>query len=102
MTGRERPTVSLIQGEIGPSARHGNASTYRRGCRCAECKKAHTARILRMTADRTRRLAEDPSLAPHGKRSTYSNWGCRCELCTEANTVACRPYKVAWRIKVSA
>lgn len=34
---------------------------------------------------RTERLRLDPTLAPHGITSTYSNWGCRCALCTQAN-----------------
>jgi hypothetical protein len=38
---------------------------------------------------RKQRLLDHPSLAPHGKASTYTEWGCRCEDCT----VAKREYK---------
>jgi len=29
----------------------------------------------------------------HGKHSTYSNYGCRCEACREANKVACAKHR---------
>lgn len=28
----------------------------------------------------------DPTLIPHGTPQGYSYWGCRCDVCTEANT----------------
>lgn len=31
------------------------------------------------------RLAADPSLATHGRASTYDNWLCRCVRCRQAN-----------------
>ena len=35
---------------------------------------------------RCARLILDPTCAPHGSPSTYTNWGCRCDLCTLAYT----------------
>lgn len=53
-----------------------------------------TSRIAGMyRSQRARRLAEDPSLAEHGKGATYRNWGCRCDPCTAANSADC----AAWR-----
>lgn len=34
------------------------------------------------------RLAADPSLAAHGTVNAYTNWGCRCDLCRTAHSVA--------------
>ena len=39
---------------------------------------------------RVARLIVDPGCAPHGDPGTYSNWGCRCDPCTEAATQARR------------
>jgi hypothetical protein len=41
----------------------------------------------RVNAIRKRRalLASDPTLAPHGVRTTYVHWGCRCGPCRAAN-----------------
>lgn len=50
-------------------------------CRCDVCKAANAARCDR------RRRQRDPSKLPpekHGKKSTYSNWNCRCTECTQA------------------
>lgn len=33
---------------------------------------------------RCARLILDPTCAPHGEPSTYTNWGCRCDLCSIA------------------
>jgi hypothetical protein len=75
---------------------HGSATSYNRGCPCDLCKAKNTARN---TTLRTRRMAQRVLIngrlvAPlppekHGKQSTYSNWGCRCIPCTDANTIAC-------------
>jgi WhiB family redox-sensing transcriptional regulator len=57
---------------------------------CAQpCERqANTARNrhrqAEQAADRRQRLAADPTLAPHAEPSTYRNWGCRCELCRNA------------------
>jgi hypothetical protein len=38
-----------------------------------------------MFAEMRARLAVDPTAAPHGQNSTYSNWGCRCDECRAAH-----------------
>jgi hypothetical protein len=58
---------------------HGIDGTYRVGCRCDDCKKAHAAEHRRRRRERT---VDD--FAMHGKPSTYKNYGCRCEACREA------------------
>jgi hypothetical protein len=35
---------------------------------------------------RCARLILDPDCAPHGVPGTYTNWGCRCDPCTEAHS----------------
>lgn len=37
---------------------------------------------------RCARLILDPTAAPHGVDGTYTNWGCRCDLCTLAHSQA--------------
>jgi len=63
---------------------HGNASTYEAGCRCDDCRGAHRVKQRRMRALRIVRGLLDPTLIPHGTRTGYSGWGCKCEACSEA------------------
>lgn len=82
------------------SMTHGLAGTYRdpkNGCRCPLCTKANTDRTRRERQDRATRLAADPSLAPHGSYTTYTNWGCRCAPCVKANSDSCHARKVRRR-----
>jgi len=77
--------------------KHG-ASAYRNGrCLCEICTEDHRARHARENASRVARLAADPSLAPHGSRQTYVNWGCRCAACSEAHSAYCASYYKANR-----
>lgn len=66
----------------GRHATHGTASTYRNGCRCEPCRIANTKRTRQERQARRERLRVDPSLAPHGRYTTYENWGCRCDACS--------------------
>lgn len=66
---------------------HGVASTYVAGCRCRPCTQEWARVCVERIATRKQRLAVDPSLAVHGLSSTYTNWGCRCPLCTAAHTI---------------
>lgn len=69
---------------------------------CRECrlladrrkrrKEGHAERERAAYLNRVERLVADPSLKPHGRASTYKNWGCRCEACTAAHTAACNAY----------
>lgn len=63
----------------------GSASGYRSGgCRCDECKAAHSARTKAERRQRQQRLPEADVV--HGTWGTYSNWGCRCEECVRAGS----------------
>ena len=76
----------------------GTVERYWAGCPCANCREAY-ADYRR--AERVARYAERELIdgrlvhprAPHGTFSGYSYWGCRCELCTEANTLRKRGVK---------
>lgn len=68
------------------SRTHGNAATYRAGCRCDDCREANRVRSV---AERARRAARSRDEVPHGTAGGYSNWGCRCERCTAANSAKC-------------
>lgn len=55
---------------------------YKRGCRCVQCTREHTARTTEDRDKRYRRLREDPDMqVEHGTANTYQNWGCRCDEC---------------------
>lgn len=60
----------------------GSGSTYSYGCRCDECRAAHSKRTL--LARRRRRKQLPYTLLYHGEYSTYINWQCRCEECRDA------------------
>jgi hypothetical protein len=68
---------------------HG-AGRYAHGCRCDVCRKGNTAKGNEQRRVRAARLKEDPTLAPHGRASTYLNWMCRCNECITASTTAHR------------
>lgn len=57
--------------------RHGAPSTYRHGCRCADCR-AYNANYQRELVAYRKAHKIEPSI--HGV-SGYSNYGCRCEIC---------------------
>jgi hypothetical protein len=80
---------------------HGKPSTYtNRRCRCAPCSEAH-AEYLKELRDRRyaqRFLRNGRWIAPlphsaHGRQATYTNWGCRCPWCTEANSAKTQQYR---------
>lgn len=82
---RGRPTGA----PVGPFLcdTHGTVVSYqRRGCRCDECRAAHTERAQRARLSRQARNAD----APHGTASGYDNWKCRCATCRAANSDARR------------
>jgi hypothetical protein len=56
---------------------HGTASGYERGCRCAECRGANTAR-----RSFARENSQIPAGAKHGV-SVANNYGCKCDVCRE-------------------
>lgn len=85
---------------------HG-ASTYRRdkgrNCRCDVCRQAST---LRARTEKAQRFASRVLIAGRlialnasvHNANTYSNWGCRCVVCSEGNRLA----GVAYRVRVGA
>ena len=60
---------------------HGASAWRTRRCTCEKCFKASRDLAKKNHEERVKRLKEDPTLAPHGRYSTYINWGCRCERC---------------------
>lgn len=64
-------------------------STY--GCRCADCRKANTARCqryrdanrekVRAYGAKTRARLKQSENIPHGTLNAYANYGCRCDEC---------------------
>lgn len=63
----------------------GCPSSYRQGCRCDDCREQHTLRQRQIMAELAARPRDQ---VPHGTGG-YRNWGCRCEVCTMANSAAC-------------
>jgi hypothetical protein len=78
------------------SRTHGLASTYRHGCRCEDCRTAHT---IQAAAERARRAERSRDEVPHGTFGGYVNWACRCDPCSEANSAKCADYQA--RIKAA-
>lgn len=73
-------------------SRHGTVERYWKKCRCGSCKGAYNTyqRVQRKSRSARRGGTTPDPLLPHGRVSTYSNWGCRCDRCTEAATSAVR------------
>lgn len=78
--------------------RHG-ARGYVNGCRCERCTASNTKRnairrkerhALRVLVD-GRLVAKSVPDEKHGSASTYSNWGCRCQKCSEAHIGVAKP-----------
>jgi hypothetical protein len=63
--------------------RHGTEAGYVIGCRQSCCRAAHAAAAGRRNAMRRRLLAEGAEIT-HGLKSSYDNWGCKCEPCAAA------------------
>ncbi|KMS79065.1 hypothetical protein ACH49_13470 [Streptomyces leeuwenhoekii] len=75
---------------------HGDYRTYLKGCRCDACREA--MRVYKV--ERRAEWRRDPSAADrvgHGKRTTYSEYGCRCAPCTAANTEGTRQQRARRR-----
>lgn len=71
---------------------HGTAGGYtNHHCRCNDCREAWRAVNARRRAKRYAEVRHHglPSTVPHGF-SAYCNWGCRCDVCTTANSEYCK------------
>lgn len=67
----------------------GTRAAYARGCRCDPCQEAMREYNRRKYLAR---LAKGPSRLVHGTAGGYRSYGCRCEDCTAASTIAHRAY----------
>lgn len=73
--------------------RHGQVAYVRSRCRCEKCTASNTKRnAIRRNERLALRVLEGGRLVAktvpdekHGSDSTYSNWGCRCQRCSEAH-----------------
>ena len=88
---------------------HGSSDGYVRGCSCACCRQAqidahkrsrtrvHTAKktvnVSQTQAERHAAMLADLSDPRHGTTNGYGTYKCRCDRCTEANTIHCRSYR---------
>lgn len=87
--GREKaPKLCLACTDAARAAVCGTVSKYQSGCACDACREAN--RLVQH--ERRHSGAEPPS---HGV-SGYSNYGCRCEVCTRANTERCFGYRTRY------
>lgn len=106
MTAKRKKTVA----EGWVPLRHGTRSSYCRGCRCDECRRANTVRHRAANSSwkaahkrrnyERRIFVAGRWVAPlpderHGKLDTYIRHGCRCISCARAN----REYQSAWRAR---
>ncbi len=72
-------------------AEHGTTTSYTSGCRCLACGEAW--RLYRW-AWRERNHGRQPF---RHDASSYRNYGCRCPVCTAANTEYQRARRTAQR-----
>lgn len=96
-----RPKISIEH----PDFPHGSNAGYRRGCKCADCKKAHAEDVQRnyLKNHPEQRAAyrkhggdiTHPEF-PHGINAGYVA-GCRCEECKEAHRVNFTAYSRVYR-----
>ncbi|NUR65980.1 MAG: hypothetical protein HOQ47_09475 [Streptomyces sp.] len=85
MLGMTPPRQKRKPGRPSVDHGHGDRRTYQKGCRCAACREAFRLYAASLRA----KWKSDPTSADragHGKPSTYKNHGCRCELCSKANS----------------
>lgn len=80
------PKLCLKCSDAARAAVCGTYSKYSGGCSCDECREANRL-YHRSLRDR---VGPPPS---HGQ-SGYVNYGCRCSICTRANTEATYGYRV--------
>lgn len=80
------------------AGRRGTRYGYIRGCRCADCTQANTEYHKKLTA----RLAQTPfGQIPHGLNG-YGNYGCRCQVCLDANAAKSRDARNARKARRAA
>lgn len=65
----------------------------------AQLQQEANARRAKTREQQRARFAEDPSIAVHGKPSTYTNYACRCDLCKAAGVAEAQDYRVRARAR---
>lgn len=63
---------------------HGTLNMWRLGCRCAPCRTVHAQAQRERCAARHELMLAGKVTPRHGTRSTYNNYHCRCQPCTDA------------------
>lgn len=65
---------------------HGKPTAYSHGCRCRACREHHRTRMAQNYQNRVEKAASEglPETVKHGLVGTYTNWGCRCDVCRGA------------------
>ena len=87
-----RRTARVPCGTIGGYQRHHRRNEHP----CEPCRVAAKDHQRKEIAIRRERFARGEIVnVPHGSASTYSNYGCRCDACTEANTEVGRRRRAA-------
>lgn len=79
-----------------PLKGHGTVASYGRGCRCVDCRQANRERVYANKRRRLERVAAGLMAVPHG-RYGYSNYDCRCEVCTKAASNGNREAARRWQ-----
>lgn len=94
-----RRPVEFVRGKV----RHGTASGYTYGCRCAECTKARSEQVAEWRRQNPHKVRQYRALAStreergttraaHGTRTRYAA-GCRCEACRGCQRAYQREYR---------
>ncbi len=92
------PVRCMLRHRVGVVNDHGNRNAYARGCRCDNCRKANTADHRELTGRLAQRPPQD---IPHGTRSGYSNWLCRCDQCSAVHSAAMRDGRASRKARVA-
>jgi len=67
---------------------HGVIATYANGCRCAICSAALLAQRRARHALAAANGGVYPGPIMHGAVAAYTNYGCRCQECTDSHLAA--------------
>lgn len=78
----------------------GSRASYRRGCRCDQCRAANAEMHRRWRVNAAARA--DALGVSHGTTARYTNYGCRCDQCREANRLRLRTYRTEARTGVKS
>jgi hypothetical protein len=91
--------MTLDEDPACPSRTHSAADYRNSRCVCETGRQLNREYSQRMRTVRWEKTRDNGGVAPtvkHG-RSTYVNWGCRCEVCTADNSAALKHYRRSGR-----